>query len=219
MQLIDPNPGEPVETVRSAEGGAAGHLAGGPLAGDPALLGFPSFIVGLVALGLQLIGIVPASAVGAALPVILGATAIGMFIAAIWAAAIGHSMVAGLNGVFAGYFLSDALLQLGLIHGWFGIGPAAVAGTVKLYLISWLVVVLMITIVTLVMPLAFTVLFVIIDVAVFLELLSAIQGSAGLLKTAGYLALVLAAVGVYMFIGQGLQAHGRRAFPLGRPLL
>ncbi len=211
---LNPIPDQPVELVRSAEG-----VAAGPLAGDPALLAFPSFIVGLVAIGLQLIGVVPAGAAGAALPVILGATATGMFIAAIWAAAIGQSVVAGLNGTFAGYFLSDALLQLGLIHGWFGITPAAVAGTVKLYLISWLVVVVMITIVTLVMPRAFTVLFLLVDVAVFLELLGTVQASPGPIKAAGYLALVLAAVGAYMFIGQASQANGRKAFPLGSPVL
>lgn len=211
---LNPIPDQPVELVRSAEGAAAG-----PLAGDPALLAFPSFIVGLVAIGLQLIGVVPAGAAGAALPVILGATATGMFIAAIWAAAIGQSVVAGLNGTFAGYFLSDALLQLGLIHGWLGITPAAAAGTVKLYLISWLVVVVMITIATLLMPRAFTVLFLLVDVAVFLELLGTVQASAGPIKAAGYLALVLAAVGAYMFIGQASQANGRKAFPLGRPVL
>lgn len=211
----NPIPDQPVVLVRQAEG----LVTAGPLAGDPALLAFPSFIVGLVALGLQFIGIVPASAAGAALPVILGATAIGMFIAAIWAAAIGQSLVAGINGTFAGYFLSDALLQLGLIHGWFGITPAAAAGTVKLYLISWLVIVVMITIVTLQMPLAFTVLFVIVDVAVVLELLSVVQASAGPLKAAGYLALVLAAVGAYMFIGQASHANGRKAFPLGSAVL
>jgi succinate-acetate transporter protein len=212
---LNPIPDQPVELVRSAEEVAAA----GPLAGDPALLAFPSFIVGLVAIGLQLIGVVPAGAAGAALPVILGATATGMFIAAIWAAAIGQSVVAGLNGTFAGYFLSDALLQLGLIHGWFGITPAAVEGTVKLYLISWLVVVVMITIMTLLMPRAFTVLFLLIDVAVFLELLSTVQASAGPIKAAGYLALVIAAVGAYMFIGQASQANGRKAFPLGGPVL
>ena len=35
-----------------------------PLAGDPAMLGLPVFIVGSVALGLVLVGVVPASAVG-----------------------------------------------------------------------------------------------------------------------------------------------------------
>src|SRR5882672_8078652 len=75
-------------------------------AGDPAALGLPSFIVGSVALGLALVGMVPASAVGATLPVILTATSVGLFAAAIWAAAIGQSAVASIFGIFSGFWLS-----------------------------------------------------------------------------------------------------------------
>src|ERR1039458_6640716 len=49
-----------------------------PLAGDPAMLGLPIFIVGSVALGMVLVGAVPATAVGASLPIILAATSIGL---------------------------------------------------------------------------------------------------------------------------------------------
>ena len=49
---------------------AEGAAAVGPLAGDPAILGLPSFIVGSVALGLVLVGLVPATAVGASLPIV-----------------------------------------------------------------------------------------------------------------------------------------------------
>jgi len=64
----------------------AGHAAadaGNPEApnivtppGNPALIGLPSFIVGAIALGLVLVGYVPAAAVGASIPIIL--TAIGL---------------------------------------------------------------------------------------------------------------------------------------------
>lgn len=47
--------------------------------------------------------------------------AIGMFIAAIWAAAKGDSAVTGINGTFAGFWLSYAVLVLGLTTTWFGI--------------------------------------------------------------------------------------------------
>src|SRR3984893_19385899 len=80
----------------------------GPLAGDPAVLGLPTFIVGSVALGLVLVGVVPATAVGASLPIILAATSIGLFIATIWSAAIGQSAVASIFGIFAGFWLSYA---------------------------------------------------------------------------------------------------------------
>ena len=97
MTALGASQDKPVELVR-----AAAEHAAGPLAGDPGLLGLPSFIVGTVTIALVFIGVVPAGTTGAALPTILAATAIGMFIAAIWAAAIGHSAVAGINGTFAG---------------------------------------------------------------------------------------------------------------------
>ena len=61
--------------------------------------------------------------------------------------------------------------MLGLIHGWFGITLLAVVDTEKLYLISWLVVIVMLTLATLRLPVAFTVLFTLVDVALLLVLL------------------------------------------------
>lgn len=63
-----PPPDQPIRLVPPSEGPAAG-----PLAGEPALIGFPSFIVGVVAFGMVLIGVVPAEVVGAAMPIILTA--------------------------------------------------------------------------------------------------------------------------------------------------
>ena len=63
--------------------------AAGPLASDPSMVAFPSFIVGAVTLGMVLIGVVPATAVGASMPIIIAAAA-GLFLATIWAARIGE---------------------------------------------------------------------------------------------------------------------------------
>ena len=193
--------------------------ATGPLAVDPAILGLPSFIVGSVALGLALVGVVPATAVGAPLAIILAATAVGLFIAAIWAAAIGQSAVAGIFGIFGGFWLSYVVLVVGLIHGWFGINPLAVVATQKLFLITWLVVITMLTLATLRMPLAFTVVFALIDVALLLLLIATSQASAGLTKTAGYVVLAFAALGVYLFFGSAGVATGGKALPLGKPVM
>ncbi len=59
--------------------------------GNPALLGLPVFIVGSLALGMVLVGVVPAVAVGASLPIILASTSVGLILATIWAAAVGQS--------------------------------------------------------------------------------------------------------------------------------
>jgi hypothetical protein len=43
--------------------------------------------------------------------------------------------------------------------------------------------------------------------------------SGGLLKTAGYVVLVFAAVGIYLFFGAASVATGGKPVPLGRPIL
>jgi len=69
---IDTGPSEVAEQVRPT--------------GDPALLGLPSFVVGAVALSFATVGYVPPEAVGAALPIILGATGLGLLVTTVWCA-------------------------------------------------------------------------------------------------------------------------------------
>jgi uncharacterized protein len=191
-----------------------------PLSGNPALLGLPSFIVGSLALGMVLVGVVPPLAVGASLPIILAATSVGLILATIWAAAVGQSAVASVFGIFAGFWLSYAVLVLGLVHNWFGLGVVVNAvSTQELYLVAWLVIIVLLTLATLRLPLAFTVLFGLIDVALLLVLLGTTQASSGLLKAGGYLVFAFAAVGVYLFYDATTQATGGPALPLGKPIL
>ncbi|MEV0068230.1 MULTISPECIES: GPR1/FUN34/YaaH family transporter [unclassified Amycolatopsis] len=190
-----------------------------PPAADPMMIGLPSFVVGSVALGLVLIGYVPATAVGASLAVIIAATGLGLVIAAIWAAAVGQSAVAGVFAIFSGFWLSYALLVLGLTHNWFGIDATAAVATQGLFLISWLVIVGMLTLATLRLPVAYTLLFALIEVALVLVLVGTLQGSAGILQVGGYVVLVFAAVGVYLFFSSASTATGGSALPLGPPIM
>jgi uncharacterized protein len=190
-----------------------------PLLGNPAALGLPCFIAGSVSLGLALVGVVPVSAIGAALPIILTATSIGLFLATIWAASLGQTAVASVFGIFAGFWLSYAVLVIGLTHNWFGIAPASVQATQELFLVAWLVVMVMLTLATLRLPLAFTAVFGLVDLALLLVFLGVNQGSTGLLNAGGYVALVFAAVGVYLYFDTVSQATGGPSLPLGNPLL
>ena len=197
----------------------------GPMAGDPAMLGLGSFIVGSVALGLALAGVVPAGVLGAPLAIILAATALGLLLGAVWAAAVGQSAVAAIFGIFGTFWLSYAVLVLGLDHNWFAITAVAVVATVKLFLIAWLVVVVMLTLATLRLPSAFTVLFALVGLALLLLLIAWAGASPagvpteGLIKVAGYVVLVFAALGVYLFFGASAAGTGGNALPLGKPLL
>ena len=206
-------------TIREEAAVAAPNVPA-PLSGNPALLGLPVFIVGSLALGMVLVGVVPAAAVGASLPIILSSTAIGLLLATIWAAAVGQSAVASVFGIFAGFWLSYAVLVLGLVHNWFGIGTVINAVSVQeLFLVSWLVLVVLLTLATVRLPLAFTLLFGLVDVALLLVLLGTTQASTGLLKAGGYVVFAFAAVGVYLFYDATVQATGGPALPLGKPIL
>jgi uncharacterized protein len=196
----------------------------GPLAGDPSILGLGSFIAGSVTLGLALAGVVPAGVLGAPLAIILAATALGLLMATVWCAALGQSAVAAVFGIFGTFWLSYAVLVLGLDHNWFAVAATAVLATVKLFLLTWLIIIVMLTVATLRLPLAFTAVFTLVDLALLLLYLAFAQASAagvpsgGLLKAGGYVVLVFAAVGVYLFFSAAATGTGGRALPLGQPL-
>ena len=193
--------------------------ASGPLIGDPMALGLPCFIAGSVSLGLALVGVVPATALGAALPIILTATSIGLFLATIWAASLGQSAVASVFGIFAGFWLSYAVLVVGLNHNWFGVAPTSVQATQELFLVAWLVIMVMLTLTTLRLPAAYTAVFFLVSLALLFVFLGVNLGSTGWLKAGGYVALVFAAIGVYLYASTAAVATGGRALSLGRPLL
>jgi uncharacterized protein len=215
-------------TVDATAGGTASTQAAplvGPLAGDPSILGLGSFIAGSVALGLGLVGVVPAGVLGAPLAIVLAATALGLLMSTIWCAALGQSAVAAVFGIFGTFWLSYAVLVLGLDHNWFAIAATAVIATVKLFLLTWLIIIVMLTLSTLRLPSAFTAVFLLVDVALLLLLLAFAEASAagvpssGLLKTGGYVVLVFAAVGVYLFFGAAQAGTGGKPIPLGPPLM
>lgn len=187
--------------------------------GDPALIGVPTFIVGATALGLVLTGYVPAGAVGASIAIILPATGLGQLIAAVWAAALGQNAVAAVFGVFTGFWFSYAALVLGLTHGWFGITADAAVATQGLFLIAWLVTIGLLTLTTLRLPAAFTLLFTLIDIALALVLYGTVSGSTAATTVGGYVVFSFTAVGVYLFAGALSAATGGKPLPLGRPVL
>jgi len=186
------------------------------------MVALPSFVVGAVTIGMVLIGVVPLTpfgpVAGAAMPIVLAA-ALGMFIATIWAARIGESAPAGISAIVGSFLLSYALLVLGLTHNWFGIPLTAVADTQKIFLISWIAIVSMLVLATLRLPMVYTLLFAIVDVALILNLLGVIQSSANMTKAAGWVLMAVAAIVVYLFFGSANHATGGKEFPLGPPIL
>lgn len=197
----------------------AGDLENAVAVGDPAAIGVPSFLAGSIALGLVLVGFVPATAVGASIPIIMTATGIGQVIAAVWAASLAQNAVASVFGTFAGFWLSYAALVLGLTHNWFAVDAQDAVRTQELFLATWLCVIVLLTIFTFRLPLAFTVLFVLVDVALLLVLLGTTQASVNLTKAGGYAVFAFVLVGVYLFGNALSVATGGRGLPLGRAIL
>jgi len=202
---------------------APSEVAGAPstafFTGNPGAVGVPVFVAGSVALALVLIGYVPPGAVAASIPIISAATGLGLTITTIWSAAVGQTVLASIFGIFAGFWLSYAALVLGLTHNWFAISADAAVHTQALFLITWLVILGLLTIGTLRLPLAFTVLFVLIDAALAVVLAGTINGSSDQLKAGGWLTFAFAAVGAYLYLGIVMQATGGKGVPLGRPVV
>ena len=189
------------------------------LAGNPLALGIPVFVAGSVALALTLIGYVPAGAVGAPLAIIAAATGLGLTIATVWAAAVGQSAVASVFGIFGAFWLSYALLVFGLLHNWFGITPDALVHTQGLFLITWIVIMGMLTLATLRLPLAFTAIFALVELALIAVLIGTINASSAWLKTGGWLVFLFAAIGVYVYFSIGSAITGGPDLPLGKPII
>ena len=211
---VTPDPGPPAPAAPAVAAPSTAFFAG-----NPAALGVPVFVAGSIALALVLVGYVPATAVGASLPIIAAGTGIGLLVSTIWSAALGQSALASVFGIFAGFWLSYATLVLGLTNNWFAITPAAAVDTQELFLITWLVIIVLLTLGTLHLPLVFTLLFGLIDAALFVVLLSTANASTGLAKFGGVLVFAFAAVGAYIFVSVVSEATGGKPAPFGPPVL
>ncbi len=200
------------ENVQSASGAA--------LAGDPVVLGLLVFALGSTVLGISLIGYVPAAIQGnSIMAIVYAATGLGLLVTTVWAAALGQTFVATVLGAFACFWISYAALVLGLIHNWYAIPAADITHTVVQFLIGWLVVIFMLDVVSIRVPLAFTLILSCGFVGVLLVTLGTANASTGLTKTGGAFILLLAVLGFYAYLSTATASVGGKPLPLGSPLI
>jgi len=216
MTTID-LPAPPAADTQTPEPAAADA---GAASANPALLGLPTFIVGAVALGLFLVGYQPAGTTGALLSIIVLSTGLGQLITTLWAVRLGAGPVAAIFGIFTGFWLTLATTIYGLTHAWFG-PTATLPATLAVFALCWLVVVLLLTAATLRLPLAFTVLFGLVDLALLLVFLFAAGGATntGLQAVAGVVVFLFTLVGMYLFVDAMNTATGGRSLPVGSPII
>lgn len=194
--------------------------------GNPALIALPTFLVGGISLGLWLIGYLPRDLPGGLIAAVFFVNGIGVWVGALWAARIGQSAVAGIFAIFGAFWMSFGVLVFGLVNGLFGIsttdaalGASQVQATQATFLIAWLIVFLTLTLATMRLPLAFTALFVFVDIAVALVLGGVLAGSTMLLSLGGVAVFVFCVIGIYLFFDGMTQELGARALPLGSPII
>lgn len=218
MTTIDEQAGAHAASDSAVDEAAAAAAA------NPALVGVPTFVIGSVALGLYLVGFTgaPSTALVGMLPILFMCTGIGQLIATGWAIRTGAGPVAAIFGIFAGFWLSFAVLATSLGADWFGptsTDTTVATGAQVTFLLSWLVGIVMLTLASLRLPSIFTLLFVLVDAALLLVLLGTASGSTGLLFIGGLAVFSFALVGVYLFVDALGQATGGKALPMGKPLV
>jgi uncharacterized protein len=196
-------------------------VAAGPAArpsGDPVVLGLLVFALGGTVLGISLLGYVPSAVQGASImPIVYAATGLGLLITTVWAAALGQTFVATVLGAFACFWISYAALVLGLTHNWYAIPAANVTHTVGQFLIAWDVVIFMLAVVSLRVPLAFTLILTAGLIAVVLLTVGTLSASTALDRAGGVFVLVFSVLGYYAYLSTAVASVGGKPLPLGAP--
>jgi len=101
----------------------------------------------------------------------------------------------------------------------FAIPAENVERSVALFLITWAVVMSALTVASLRLPLAYTLVFGLVVVALVLLIFGTLNADTTLNHAAGCVVLAFAALGLYLFLGTASVSAGGRGYPLGRPLV
>jgi succinate-acetate transporter protein len=166
--------------------------------GDPQVVAAPVFVIGSIALALQLTRYVSPAALGTPLAVIMGTTGIFLILATIWAASAGQSFVAAFAGTFGGFWISYAILVLGLLHNWFLIPPADIQRTVAIFAISYAAFFTVLTITSMRLPAIYTAIFGLVVLTLCFVAAAYLRTPVDLdlLRIAGYITFVFAGLGM-----------------------
>lgn len=166
--------------------------------GDPQVIAAPVFVIGSIALALQLTQYVSPAALGTPLSIIAGCTALYLIISTIWAAAAGQSFVAAFAGTFGAFWASYFILVTGLLHNWFLIPPADVQRTVAIFAIAFASFFAVLTIVSLRLPAIYPAIIGLVTLALCLVAAAYLRTPVDLdvLKIAGYVVFVFAGLGL-----------------------
>lgn len=202
-------------------GGVPQPLVVQPAAADPAVLGLAVFVLGSIALGLNLVDYVTPG--GSVLAIISAGTGLFLLLVTLWCTRLGQTFLAAVFGIFSAFWLTYSALLLGLGHNWYGITEAEdIVDTIRAFLIAWSILLFFLTVSALRLPVAFPILFGMVDLAVIIVMVAWLADpapSTGLLKLGGVVVFAFAALGIYLFLGAASASLGGRGYPLGPPVV
>lgn len=190
--------------------------------GDPQTVAAPVFVIGSIALGMQLVQVVSPAALGSPIAILLGATGLFLLVSTWWAASAGQSFVACFAGTFGGFWIGYSLLVLGLLHGWFVIPPKDIADTVVIFTCSFAIFFVFLTLASLRLPIIYTLIFGLVVLALCLvaAAYSMTPVDLDVLKVAGYVVFIFAALGMSLsWTVMNLSLGGPAFPPLGPPII
>ena len=168
---------------------------------------------------LNLVGYV--SAGGSVVPIVLAASGLGLFVAALWAARLGQTFVAAVTGLFSTFWFSLAILLLGLNNGWFGDTTALGLDPLRAYFWTWAIVILLLTIASLRLPIMFVLVIGGVDLTLILLALAYMSDAptTGLIKLAGWVLWASGVVGALVFLSVGSVSLGGKGMSPGPPVV
>lgn len=196
-------------------------------AGNPALLGLMTFLPSGITLGLWFVGYLDTAALpGGMIPIVTFSAGLFQLVAAVWAARLAANTVAAIFGVFSAFWLSFGFLLMALNNGWIknaGTGgpiDAAQVGQIQAaYLLSFLLVFILLAVVTLRLPLMFTVGFVFVCATFGLAFIGVVTGNAGLFPLAGIATFIFCGIFGYILYDGISQDLGGKPLAMGNPLV
>jgi succinate-acetate transporter protein len=199
------------------------HAAAEPVVavvGNPALLGLMTLLPSGITLGLWFVGYLDtANLPGGMIPIVSLSAGLFLLIATVWAGRLAQNTVAAIFGVFSAFWLSFGFLLIGATSGWWGYTADNIANVQSTYLLSFLIVFVLLTLVTLRLPLAFTAGFVFVDATFALAVLGVSTGSAWLFPIAGICTFAFCAVFAYILADGVGQDLGGKALPMGNAII
>jgi len=190
--------------------------------GDPQVVAAPVFVIGSIALGIQLTQAIDPVGLGSPIAILLGTTGLFLLVSTWWAASAGQSFVACFAGTFGGFWIGYSVLVLGVLHGWFLIPPGAIANTVVMFSVTFAIFFVFLTLASLRLPIIYPLIFGLVVLALCLvaAAYSMTPISTNTLKVAGYVIFAFAALGMSLsWTVMNLSLGGPAFPPLGPPVI